>query len=456
MIKRVKMINQQLAEFVDSTSFNQLPDSVIEKTKECFTDFLGVAMIGSYTQSGDAIKSIIPSEGPSTVIGYGRSSVQDAGLANGIFAHSLDLDDGHRQGQLHPGACVIPAALSLCEALDKSGEELIESLVVGYQVAIVVGMMVNPEHRSRGFHTTGTCGTLGAAAAACKALGLDQNQTVNALGLAGTQAAGLLESDHSGSMGKHLHAGRAAQSGIISAQLAENGYTGAKTIFEGDEGFLKVMAGIDPGEIDINLLMKKYRILEVYFKIYPVCRHLHSSIDASLNIIREKQIHPREIQKIMVDTYKIAAEHDNYHPTSTESLKQSLPASISVALLNEYHGLNNLTGFQYPPDNKDLSSEISLLSQKITVRTDEVFDENYPTSRSSKVTIFTDKGFYEKLVEFPYGEAENPLNKMDMEGKFENLNPKLDIEVLQIIDNMKSYDSINYFMDDLNSFLVSN
>ncbi|MGV8143609.1 MAG: MmgE/PrpD family protein, partial [Methanothermobacter sp.] len=283
MIKRVKMINQQLAEFVDSTSFNQLPDSVIEKTKECFTDFLGVAMIGSYTQSGDAIKSIIPSEGPSTVIGYGRSSVQDAGLANGIFAHSLDLDDGHRQGQLHPGACVIPAALSLCEALDKSGEELIESLVVGYQVAIVVGMMVNPEHRSRGFHTTGTCGTLGAAAAACKALGLDQNQTVNALGLAGTQAAGLLESDHSGSMGKHLHAGRAAQSGIISAQLAGNGYTGAETIFEGDEGFLKVMAGIDPGEIDIKLLMKKYRILEVYFKIYPVCRHLHSSIDASLN-----------------------------------------------------------------------------------------------------------------------------------------------------------------------------
>lgn len=448
------MIIQKLAEYIESTSYNQLPDRVIEKTKECFTDFLGVTIRGSHTTSGNAIKSIIPSDGPSTVIGYGKSSILDAGLANGIFAHSLDLDDGHRQAQLHPGACVIPAALCLCESLNKSGKELIESIVVGYQVAIVLGMMVNPEHRNRGFHSTGTCGTLGGAAAACKALNLNQSQIINALGLAGTQAAGLLESDHSGSMGKHLHAGKAAQSGILSAQLAKIGFTGAKTILEGNEGFLKVMAGIVPEKVKFNQLMKGYKILEVYFKIYPVCRHLHSSIDALLNITNEEKIRPEEIQKITVDTYKIAAEHDNYQPTNTESLKQSLPISMAVALINEYHELNNLVEWKYPPKNKDLTDEIFHLSQKVSIKIDEDFENHYPTSRSSKVSIFTDKGLYEKIVELPYGEPENPLEKEGIKWKFRNLNPKVNIEVLQIIDNMDSYSNINYFMDDLNSVFI--
>ena len=449
------MITTKFSEYIKSTNYNQLPDSVIEKTKECFIDFLGVAIRGSHTESGKTITSIIQNNGPSTVIGEGRSSALEAGLANGIFAHSLDLDDGHRQAQLHPGACVIPAALALCEAQNKSVREFIESMVVGYQVSIVLGMMVNPEHRNRGFHSTGTCGTLGAAAAASKAMDLNKTQIIDALGLAGTQAAGLLESDHSGSMGKHLHAGRSAQSGILSALLAKNGFTGSGTILEGDEGFLKSMAGIDSKKADINLLMEKYRILEVYFKIYPVCRHLHSSIDASLYIRKKEHIKPEEIQQITVKTYKIAAKHDNYHPTSTESLKQSLPVSMAVALLNDYYRLNNLIEFNYPY-NKDLTRKISYLSQKIFIKTDEDFDKNYPITRSSKVTIFTDKGEDEKIVDLPYGEPENPLMKADIKWKFENLNPEADIKVLQIIDNMDSYNNVNHFMDDLNSFLIKN
>jgi 2-methylcitrate dehydratase PrpD len=465
------MITSKFTEFIVSTSYDQLPDDVIQKAKECFTDFVGVALRGSETESGEAVKNIIRPGGESTVIGQGRSTPMEAGLANGIFAHSMDLDDGHRLAMLHPGACVIPAALSLCEAENRTGKELIESIVVGYQVVIALGMMVNPGHRSRGFHSTGTCGTLGAAAAACKAMDLSETQITNALGLAGTQAAGLLESDHSGSMGKHLHTGRAAQSGILSALLARNGFTGAETILEGDEGFLKAMTDIDPNamtDIDPNAMtdidpytmvdahphetdlpMENYHISDVYFKIYPVCRHLHSSIDALLEIVKEEQPELEEIEKITVNTYKIAAEHDDYHPTSTEALRQSLPVSMAVALLNHYQETVDLIEFSYSPPNQ---KEINDISGKIQIKIDSNLDKQYPQSRPSEVTIFTEKGIYKNKVDLPQGEPENPL-KQGVEWKFRNLNPDVDARVLDVIGNMDSYPDVRQFMGDLNSFL---
>ncbi len=455
------MITSKFTEFIVSTSYDQLPDGVIQKAKECFTDFMGVALRGSGTESGEAVKNIIRPGDESTVIGQGRSTPMEAGLANGIFAHSMDLDDGHRLAMLHPGACVIPASLSLCEAENRTGKELIESIVVGYQVAIALGMMVNPGHRSRGFHSTGTCGTLGAAAAACKAMDLSETQITNALGLAGTQAAGLLESDHSGSMGKHLHAGRAAQSGILSALLAKNGFTGAGTILEGDEGFLKAMADVDPNAMtdidpytmahvhphETDLPMENYHISDVYFKIYPVCRHLHSSIDALLEIVEEEHPELGEIEKITVNTYKIAAEHDDYHPISTEALRQSLPVSMAVALLNQETG--GMIEFSYSPRNQ---KEIDSISGKIQIKIDSNLDKQYPQSRPSEVFISTRKGVFNKRVNLPYGEPENPL-KQGVEWKFRNLNPMVDARVLDVIGNMDSYPDVRQFMGDLNSFL---
>ena len=457
------MITSKFTEFIVSTSYDQLPDDVIQKAKECFTDFVGVALRGSETESGEAVKNIIRPGGESTVIGQGRSTPMEAGLANGIFAHSMDLDDGHRLAMLHPGACVIPAALSLCEARNRTGKELIESIVVGYQVVIALGMMVNPGHRSRGFHSTGTCGTIGAAAAASKAMSLNEEEIANALGLAGTQAAGLLESDHSGSMGKHLHTGRAAQSGILSALLARNGFTGGETILEGDEGFLKAMTDIDPNAMtdidpytmvdahphETDLPMENYHISDVYFKIYPVCRHLHSSIDALLEIVKENQLELEEIEKITVNTYKIAAEHDDYHPTSTEALRQSLPVSMAVALLNHYQETVDLIEFSYSPPNQ---KEINDISGKIQIKIDSNLDKQYPQSRPSEVTIFTEKGIYKNKVDLPQGEPENPL-KQGVEWKFRNLNPDVDARVLDVIGNMDSYPDVRQFMGDLNSFL---
>lgn len=440
------MITSKFTEFIMATSYNQLPDSVTKKAKDCFTDFLGVALKGSQSKSGEAIKNIIRPGDESTIIGHGRSSALEAGLANGVFAHSMDLDDGHRMAMLHPGACVIPAALSMCESLNRSGKDLIESIVIGYQVAIALGMMINPKHRNKGFHSTGTCGTLGAAAAASKAMGLNELEITNALGLAGTQAAGLLESDHSGSMGKHLHAGKAAHSGILSALLAKNGFTGAHTILEGDEGFLKVMAGVNQGEIALSI--DRYHISDVYFKIYPVCRHLHSSIDALLEIVKE-QVELYEIERITVNTYKIAVEHDDYHPTSTEALRQSLPVSMAVALLNYYHGKKGINEFSYSPQDQ---VKIDDISRKIILNTDPTLDREYPQSRPSEVSISTPEGAYKRRVDLPYGEPENPL-KQGVDWKFRNLNPDVDMEILEVIGNLDSYLDVREFTDDLCSFL---
>lgn len=448
------MITSKVSDYILSESFEQLPDSVVNKAKECFIDFLGVTLKGSKTKSGESVRSIIKSRDESTVIGHGKASTLEAGLVNGVSAHSLDLDDGHRMAQLHPGSCVIPAALALCESVGRSGKEFIESMVVGYQTAIALGMLVNPAHRNQGFHSTGTCGTIGAAAAACKALNLNQTQTIDALGLSGTQAAGLLESDHTGSMGKHLHAGKASQSGILSALLAEKGFTGSPTILDGDEGFFKAMAGIDPGKIDIGLLFKDHKILEVYFKIYPLCRHLHSSIDALLAIVKDNQIEPDEIKEIMVCTYKIAASHDSYHPTNTQALRQSLPVSLAVSLLNEHNRIKNIDNFNYQTDDNLYNKKIADLSKKVVIKEDLNLTKKYPLTRPSHVSVRTLDDQYEKRVDLPFGEPEYPLKKSDIRQKFISLNPKVDTEVFHIIENMETYSDIQHFMDEINRLTI--
>jgi len=419
------MITEKFADYIISLKYEDLPEKVIENAKLCFLDFLGVTLRGSKTDSANAVNNIIKEGSESTIIGHKKASILDSALANGISAHSLDLDDGHRIAMLHPGACVIPAALSSCEARNKGGKDFITSIVAGYEITISLGILINPQHRNRGFHSTGTCGTFGAATAASKALNLDKEETINALGLAGTQASGLLESDHAGSMGKHLHAGKAAQSGVLSALLAKEGFTGAKTIIDGREGFLSSMA--DNKDVEIDL--KKFHILDVYFKKYPVCRHLHSSIDATLEIINRNDLKAEDIQKITVETYKIAAEHDNYNPDTVEAIKQSLPLSLAMAIKNRKLNLDNL----------DINEDILNISNKVDIECSEYLNKQYPSKRPSNVTIKTSKESYIERVDLPKGEPENQFTINELVNKFNSLNSDLNIDILPIINNLEDY-----------------
>ena len=439
------MITEMLAKIVVDTDYESLPDEVVYKAKQCFTDFLAVSLGGSRSKSGKTVQSLFTSGGVSTVLSFEKASCTDAPLINGVFAHSLDLDDGHRYSQIHPGSTVIPASLALAETYDKTGKDFITAIVAGYQISILMGLLSNPEHRSQGFHSTGTCGTFGAAAAASRVMNLGFEDTVNALGLAGTQAAGLLESDHSGSMGKHLHAGKAAQAGVISALLSKKGFTGASSIIDGREGFMKAMVVPSVCSSNNNLDFrnlntkadqfienKSYHIMGVYFKKYPVCRHLHSSIDATAEIYKQMKldhVEASDIISIKIKTYKIASEHDNYHPKTVEAIRQSLPIATAIYILRGNLNLNSI----------DITSEIISLASKVIIEQDSRMSHLYPSKRPSEVTVSTKNRSYSSRIDLPLGEPENPLDQPYLLNKFHSINPQVDLNVLKSIDKLETY-----------------
>lgn len=448
------MITEELANFIVSLKYEDIPDLAIEKAKLCFLDFLGVSLRGSQEKSSlIAFEVFNPYktsnfEFKSTIIGHGMGCALSAGFINGISAHCLDLDDGHRLAQLHPGCSVIPAALSLAEEKDKNGKEFLEAIVAGYEVAIALGKGINPSHRNHGFHSTGTIGSFAAASASCKIMNLDFKETVNALGLAGTQAAGLLESDHAGTMGKHLHAGRAVHSGMISAILSQKGFTGAASILGGKEGFLKAMCGkkVFENSTEIENQIKsdlgQFHIINVYLKKYPVCRHLHSTIDSAVDILNElntPSIDNQKIKKITVQTYKTAAEHDNYCPSTIESIRQSLPISLAIALNKGEITLENIEEFE---NNSQFKWEVLETAKKVSILIDKDLDSLQPQKRPSKVLIGINDSdgqkTFEKITFLPKGEPENPFTKKQIINKFLSLNYKFDPFNLDLIDVMDS------------------
>jgi 2-methylcitrate dehydratase PrpD len=350
------MIVKELSKFIVDLNYQNIPKTAIKQAKLCFLDFLGVTNRGFYEESTQiamkTIKSMALSEEggydrinkKSSIIGGGYSSMANAGFINGISAHSLDLDDGHRVAQLHPGGVVFPSAVAIAEANNIDGWKFLESVVCGYEVAIVLGILANPYHRNQGFHSTGTIGTFASCAVASKLLNLSLEETINAFGICGTQSSGFLEVDHQATMGKQLHSGKAVYNGILSTYLAKNGFTGPESIIDGDEGFLKSMVTEKFGHMDLNTFdnyiksflneyIGKFHINNVYLKKYPFCRHIHSSIDATLNINNKFDFDIGDIDKIIIKTYKIAAEHDNFNPKNKEEIKQSLPYAVALAIV---------------------------------------------------------------------------------------------------------------------------
>ena len=468
------MFLQNISKFISNYRYEQATVESITTVKAALLDFLGVTyrgvneaapQIALYTI--DEIFSKIPDQNlNASVIGTKyKTDILSAAFVNGVAAHVLELDDGHRGAQIHLGAVIFPTALAIAEAYNLSGREFLEGVIVGYEVGILLGKIVNPEHRNKGFHTTGTIGTFIAGTVASKLLQLDDNQILNALGLCGTQAAGLLESDHGGSMGKALHAGKAAYNGILSAYLARNGFTGSESIFEGKEGFLKTMV-LDNTDYDVedfsveNVLkdVGKVRVRDIYFKKYPFCRHLHSSIDTALKLKASIGDEYNHIENVAVKTYSVAAEHDNYHPKNLEELKQSLPYAVAISLVVgevSVDEINQLIEFGLLENYStvDKVNSIKNLVNNMIIVTDEKLNELYPDKRPSNVIIRLGKtfrnGVFQNITLLPQGDFENPFELRDLIDKFKGLNPHYDINNLTVIDSLEEY-SMNYVVRKLN------
>ena len=468
------MFLQNISKFISNYRYEQATVESVTTVKAALLDFFGVTYRGMGEEASqialNTVEEIFSSKFNSSlkasIIGTDiKTDVLSAAFVNAVAAHVLELDDGHRGAQIHLGAVIFPTAFAISESYDLSGREFLEGVIVGYEVGILLGQIVNPKHRNNGFHTTGTIGTFVAGVVASKLLKLDENQISNALGLCGTQSAGLLESDHGGSMGKVLHVGKAAYNGILSAFLARNGFTGSKTIFEGDEGFLNAMVfGKDENDIeDFSLegVLKdigKVRVRDIYFKKYPFCRHLHSSIDTALKLKASIGDEYDHIENIAVKTYSVAAEHDNYNPKNIEELKQSLPYAVAISLvvgevsidsinlLIEYGLLDNYS-------TVDKVNSIKNLVSKMIIISDEKLNELYPAKRPSNVIIKLDdsfrNGIFQNITLLPKGDFENPLQLRELIDKFKHLNPDYNIKKLTVIDSIEDY-SMKYVIGKLN------
>ena len=462
------MIINQLSEYLIDLKYEDIPKEAIEKAKLCFLDYLAVYLRGLESENAKiAINTI-------NELYDGKSNSLNKGFINGIASHSLDLDDGHRLAQLHPGTVVFSTILALLSDknldLNISGEEVFESIIAGYEIAIVLGILVNPDHRNQGFHSTGTIGSICSAAVVSKLLKLNLEQTEHSLGLAATQSSGLLEADHAGTMGKSLHVGNAVYNGILSAFLAKNGFTGGESLIDGKEGFIKAMASNVYGEFNdengnifslwisefLDKTLNKFHINNVYLKKYPFCRHIHSAIDSTLSLKgRLKDLDLEDVSSIDVETYKIASEHDNFNPENIQDLKQSLPYAVAISLVSDLSldSIDELIDkglFDDGSCDKDVL-KIREIVDKINVFNVNEFDKLTPEKRPSKVMIKFKDNSYETIWEttfYPLGEVENPLLEEDILEKFKLLNPKFNMNKLQIIKHIEDY-SMNDVFEEL-------
>jgi len=327
-----------LAEYLTKIDVKDLPVPVLERSMMCILDWLGATIAGFHTNSARTVRNVMLEQGgaeEATIFGIRQKlPVTLAALANGVASHAQEIDDTTK-GLVHAGAVVIPAALAVGEKVKTSGKKLLLAVVLGYETAVRIGKAAGMPHYLY-WHSTGTCGTFGAAAAAGKLLSLNKRQFLSALGLAGTQAAGFWESLNSGATScKPFHVGKAAMNGILAAQLAKAGITGSPTILEGTKGFLSPITTTpqDAAQQAIHGLGETYEILDNIVKLYPCCLGNHRAINAAIKLHNKFELQPNQISLIYIKEHPRRIEINGItHPRNIKEAKFSLPFSVSIAL----------------------------------------------------------------------------------------------------------------------------
>jgi len=324
-----------LVRAVRGIRWDEIPGDAREAARHCLLDFLGCALSGSREPLTNILASQIAAPEGSTEAGLvgtrKRCSRQSAALVNGAAGHALDFDDTHMAMGGHPSVPVIPAVLALGETLGSAGREMLAAIVAGIELECRLGAMIGPEHYSIGFHSTGTIGTFGAAAACAHLLHLDEAGWLHAMGLAGTQAAGLKSGF--GTMAKPLHAGRAASNGLLAALAAAGGYTSNTAIIETDQGFFSTHHGASPSTEAIDRFEGRFLVRNTLFKYHASCYLTHAPINAAARIREENRLDPDAIEDVEVRVARPLLRICNIAaPTTGLEGKFSLRVTTAMAL----------------------------------------------------------------------------------------------------------------------------
>jgi 2-methylcitrate dehydratase PrpD len=447
-------ITAQVATFIEKTRISEMPGPVVQKAKQLVTDLLGVATAGSREKAARIIQGFIEEQnarGSATIIGTDqRSHPAASSLANGISGHVLDYDDVSEPMYGHPTVAVLPACLALGEELDVSGKDLLESYIIGLEVTVKLSYGMNPAHYEHGWHSTCTLGSMGAAAAAAKLLGLTGEQLRTALALAASQAGGLQQ--NFGTMIKPFHAGRAAENGVLAALLAQRGWTGDQNILEAPLGFFHLFCG--PGHYDaercVNSLGKPFEIDRpgIILKKYPSCAFSHPAIDAALIITQDPHYDVSKLERVEGRIHSLADQiliHRN--PQTGLEAKFSMEACVALAFLDGRVNTKSFTDRRLA--NKDFK-EILRRVQRVVTASDKKGPRGFGPA---EVRVLLKGGdIMEARVEKAKGNAENPMTEEEIREKYldccsDVLSQRSIEKSLSLLQDLDGLDGIRPLMD---------
>lgn len=406
-----------LAAFITGFTSGQAPAAVRKAAVLRILDAVGV---GAGAAGNPQIESVSRAwlqkdghaEREADVWGQGRTApVSEAVFLNAMMAHTLELDDVHTGSKTHIGTVVVPAAYGLAQVLGSSGRELVDAVICGYEINARIGMALGVSaHRNRGWHATSTAGTFGAAAACARLLGLDEDQTVSALGMAGTQSFGLWAFLGDSASSKVLHPARAAQSGMEAALLAQAGMTGPEHILTAKDGGLLAAMSDDYDVSRVTAgLGTAWEILRVDNKPYPCCRSTHCAIDAALALRRDDPELADKLEHAVVHTYLVGNKqcgmsNGSRDPHTAVEAKFSTPYTAAAALLQ-----GEVTLRDFLPESIERPQARALLS-RIRVETDDAFTAQYPDHWGCRMEVFLKDGSRRDImVADASGSVSNPL-----------------------------------------------
>lgn len=398
-------------------SRQDFPDEAFKQAKYCLIDYIGCAALGASVLKKGSMRFLSQfshSRGNCSIIGTNvKSDVLTAAFLNGIHAHAIELDDGHRFGMIHVGAVVNSAMLSAAQDQKVRGRDLLRGIIVAYEATIRLASAIQPGHKLKAFHATGTCGTIGSAIGIAAMLGYDKKQWNAILSAAATSAAGLLEMSDDSSQLKPYNIGHAAMAAVSAAYYSVSQLDGPSDILGGDRGFFKACA--DQIRED-RLFSDGYEILRIYRKPYAACRHAHAPIEAALRIMSEYSLNADAIDEIHIETYSLALKgHDHKTIRNSDSAKMSIPYGVAAAIR---YGKVNYEQF-FEECLKD--SSLNEILNKITICENPELSALVPDKRAAIVTIRSDGREYSCRVDDPLGEPENPLTEEDLQEKYFSL-----------------------------------
>lgn len=426
---------QEFGRFIEASYRSDFSPKAVHSARRALLDWHGALIAGSDTEVAQKLRHGYQEElgvGSCSIAGTSQKTFsRAAAFLNGTISHIAEFDDIFRDGAYHPACPTISAAFALAESRNESIKDLLSAIIVGYEVSTRISKVIQPSHYQY-FHTTGTVGVFGAAAACAYLLRLDANQACDAMATAGTFASGLQQAFRSDSMTKPMHPGHAAEVGLNAALLAQAGMTGTADLLEGDAGFGAALCENPRWDLVFDGLGQGWNIEQMTFKNHGCCGHNFPAIDAVSHLLNNYPIEVEKIKEIRVGAYKPTVEVCHYvHPQSPFEAKFSLTYTVSARVV--LGRVREKAFLQTALENP----QIHALEKKIKLSIDPDCAAKFPTHRSAKVEIeMVDGDVYSHHQHTRHGDPDEPLTDQELIDKFNELSePRVGLARAQDLSN---------------------